>query len=85
MTQYLNKMRIRNTTFTEGVRILATSKSEAEVLVVKAYNVITKAGWAIEKNKSDKPNEAAKMKKLPGIPEFITFAGLSHAAFQQEL
>lgn len=67
ITQYLNKIGIRNTIYIDDGRILAVSKEEAEDLAIRTYNIITKAGWAIEKEKSDKPNASSKLKKYLGF------------------
>jgi hypothetical protein len=67
ITRYLNKNAIRNTIYIDDGRILAQSPEEAERQRIFTYDVIKKAGWAIEKEKSDKPFEASTTKKYLGF------------------
>jgi hypothetical protein len=67
LTQYLNGIGIRNTIYIDDGRILAESKEEAVRATIKAFNVVTRAGWAIEKSKSDMPDEAGRQKKYLGF------------------
>ncbi len=67
ITRYLNKNAIRNTIYIDDGRLLATSPEEAEKMRKFAYDVITKSGWAIEKDKSDGPLEASTKKKYLGF------------------
>ena len=67
ITRYLNSKGIRNSIFIDDGRILVESKEEAEKVGTFVYNVITKAGWAIEESKSDKITEASREKKYLGF------------------
>jgi hypothetical protein len=67
ITQYLNKRGIRNTIYIDDGRILAESPVQAREYATLTYEVITKAGWAIEKLKSDSPDDAAKVKNYLGF------------------
>jgi hypothetical protein len=67
VSQYLNTRGVRNTVYIDDGRLLAQSATEAENHRVFAYDVISKAGWAIEVDKSDGRNDASKEKKYLGF------------------
>jgi hypothetical protein len=67
VSQYLNTRGIRNTVYIDDGRLLAQSATEAESNRVLAYDVISKAGWAIEVDKSDGHNDASNEKKYLGF------------------
>jgi hypothetical protein len=67
VTQYLNKKGIRNTIYIDDGRILAESKEQVEEHALFAYGVITRAGWAIEKSKSDRPEDGDTSKSYLGF------------------
>jgi hypothetical protein len=64
---HLTNQNIRMSIYIDDGRILAESKEQIEQARIKTYNVLTKAGWSIAKNKSDKENEGGKMKKYLGF------------------
>jgi hypothetical protein len=67
VTQYLNKKGVRNTIYIDDGRILADSKEQAKSDAMLAYSTITKAGWAIEKAKSDDPEDGNTSKSYLGF------------------
>jgi hypothetical protein len=67
LTQYLNKMGIKNTIYIDDGRIVADTKEEARQKAITTFNVITQAGWAIEIEKTDKPEDASQIKRYLGF------------------
>jgi len=67
MSRFLFKKGIRNSIFIDDGRLLAKSASEAEANRVAAYAAIARAGWSIEKNKSDQEFEASRDKTYLGF------------------
>ncbi len=58
---------IRSSIYIDDGRILAVSKEEAEKFRVFAYDMIEKAGWMLEREKSDKENDASQVKTYLGF------------------
>lgn len=67
LTCHLQKLGIRSTIYIDDGRLLAKSAEEAENNRLLAYEIIRKAGWIIEKDKSDKKGEAACVKNYLGF------------------
>jgi len=67
ISSYLNLKGIRNTIYIDDGRILEDSKDKLEASRIETYQVITKAGWALEVDKSDKENEGSQVKKYLGF------------------
>jgi hypothetical protein len=83
LSQYLNGKGIRNTVYIDDGRILAASQDEAEESRVFSYDAITKAGWAIETDKSDGCGAANQEKKYLGF--LINSATLTVAATPEKI
>lgn len=64
---FLQSKGMRSTIYIDDGRILASSQTEAELFRREAYEVIRKAGWHLEKSKSDGPNQANQTKKYLGF------------------
>ena len=58
---------IRNSIFIDDGRLLATTAEEAEKLRKLAYQILEKAGWTLESQKSDKKGQASKSKEYLGF------------------
>lgn len=67
LTSFLNANGIRNSIYVDDGRILAKNVEEAREKAIFTYNTITRAGWAIEKSKSDSIHDASFSKKYLGF------------------
>ncbi len=67
ISQYLNAKGIRNTIYIDDGRVLARTQEEAEKARKFTYEVVTKAGWAIETAKSDGFQESGRRKNYLGF------------------
>ena len=64
---YLHCKGIRNTIFIDDGRLLAKTKEEAEDSRRLAYQALEKAGWILEKQKSDQEGQASQIKEYLGF------------------
>ncbi len=64
---YLNKEGIRNSIYIDDGRILSRNTEEAKRNAIRVYNTITKAGWTIEKAKSDGIEQSETQKVYLGM------------------
>jgi hypothetical protein len=67
ITRYLNANGVRNTIYIDDGRLLAKTAEEAERSRIFAYEAISKAGWAIEIEKSDTKEKASQQKAYLGF------------------
>lgn len=67
INQYLNKKGLRNTIYIDDGRILVEKEEEIEPTRKLVYDTVAAAGWAIEREKSDKEGEAGRVKKYLGF------------------
>lgn len=67
LTRYLTSLGIRASIYIDDGRILARTVEEAQISGRRAYNAITRSGWAIEQVKSDKVSDASCEKKYLGF------------------
>ena len=67
ITSYLNTKGLRASIYIDDGRIVSSSREKAEQDRVFTYKVVTKAGWAIAKLKSDAAFQASQMKKYLGF------------------
>jgi len=65
--RYLTSQGLRNTIYIDDGRILVEDENEVEKARCFTYNTIAKAGWSIERDKSDKKGEAGRLKKYLGF------------------
>ena len=67
ITSYLNTKGLRASIYIDDGRIVSNSREKAEQDRVFTYNVLTQAGWAIAKLKSDASFQASQKKKYLGF------------------
>lgn len=67
ITSYFQLIGIRSTIYIDDGRLLAHSSEQAEKFRIMAYKIIENAGWALERDKSDKKNEASRKKVYLGF------------------
>lgn len=67
VSQYLTSQGLRNTIYIDDGRVLVENPEEVESARLLTYNTIAQAGWSIEKEKSDKKDEAGRIKKYLGF------------------
>ncbi len=64
---YFQSTGIRSSIYIDDGRLLATSAAEAESFRRRAYDIIERAGWIIEKSKSDSMGSASREKTYLGF------------------
>lgn len=65
--QYLTSQGLRNTIYIDDGRILVEKEDEVEKARHLTYDTLARAGWSVERDKSDKKGEASKVKKYLGF------------------
>ena len=67
LVAYFTKRGIRFSIYIDDGRILAPTKEEAVKAMNLVYNVVAKAGWVLELDKSDKEDDISKVKEYLGF------------------
>lgn len=67
LVAYINQRGIRFSIYIDDGRILSETKEEAIHAMKFVYETITRAGWILEKNKSDSPGDISQIKKYLGF------------------
>lgn len=60
-------MGLRNTIYIDDGRVLVEEESEVEKARCLTFTTVARAGWSIEREKSDKIGESGKLKKYLGF------------------
>jgi hypothetical protein len=64
---YIHSLGIRHSIFVDDGRILARTAEQAEKDRATVYDIIQKAGWILEENKSDGKNQSSQVKEYLGF------------------